>query len=531
MATRGLDLTFDLLAHASNNAADGLLAYAMASADTKIRQRAIAATLQRRTSDGAMQVLRMWNDLNDAELRAVQDHPLAMQSAVRSVLREPVQSPLWRTALEALRLLSLDELLPLLIDRLETAGENQLEREMLATVLHLSGELGMAAREGRGRPSVREPVVRRLAESVRRLQSHRCSGLCEAFLAASCWGDRTLRHLLCEDEQAAERLADPLRRSTIPGVLHLLAGFLRRKNLPDVVRDALVTRRDWAFRDALFRAVSDGSVLMARRHFQELPLLAIFSARDTLAAHTPWLLLPGLALAHTLNSKSPIDRLSVLLDVLALGRAEHDAAVLQALQYCEELDRRQVMEAAIAIAEGPSLRTEDLRPYCWILGRTLQVIDYPNAAVSAALRRLLRGLHADQLLDRIDELPEYCWAKLGDLVCQVDEDAELTISGALRSPAIKQRVRAIKAAAACNLIGKLEAQLTTIARQDYREVRIVAMRVLSRGRGDDSLRTLASAASGPDGLQRDVARDSLNRRIDQASGGRTVSAAREEGLQ
>jgi hypothetical protein len=159
------------------------------------------------------------------------------------------------------------------------------------------------------------------------------------------------------------------------------------------------------------------------------------------------------------------------------------------------------------------------------------VIDYPNAAVSAALRRLLRGLHADQLLDRIDELPEYCWAKLGDLVCQVDEDAELTISGALRSPAIKQRVRAIKAAAACNLIGKLEAQLTTIARQDYREVRIVAMRVLSRGRGDDSLRTLASAASGPDGLQRDVARDSLNRRIDQASGGRTVSAAREEGLQ
>ena len=178
-----LDLTLDTLSASTNAAAGQLLSLAIAE-DASLRRPALAAMLRRKGKDGARHVLKIWNSLSDDEVRTVQDYPVAMQPVVGEVLRGEAGTEQWHAALDALRMLSLAGLLPMLIELIEARGEQELRNRMLATVLELGSALGESARQGREQVSLRRPVVSRLADSVRRIDYHRCQGLCEAFLVA-----------------------------------------------------------------------------------------------------------------------------------------------------------------------------------------------------------------------------------------------------------------------------------------------------------------------------------------------------------
>ncbi|XZE53236.1 HEAT repeat domain-containing protein [Planctomycetaceae bacterium SH139] len=515
MVTTGMQLTFNVLATAANGAADGLLALALESDETTVRQQAITAILNRRTDRGALLILKMWEDLNDSELRAVQEHPAAMQAVIAGVLKGQADAPLWLTALSALRMLSLDGLLPLVIDRLETAGDRRLRQHMMAAVMDVSGSLGTSAREGRGRPSLREPVVRRLAESIRRMNFHRCEGLSEAFLAASSWGDRELRILLTEDLEAARRLETPLMTSTVPGVLQLIAGYLRRKHIPAGVRQAIELRSDELFRNALLKTVGGEPTTMLLRHLREMPLLAIFHSLETLANETPSTFLVGLVHAHTANNDSPVDKLTLLLDVIAKGNHDAEAAVAIALAHCPPLDPEILLQAAAALASDSGQMQPHLVPYQRVIKRVLKLLDHPSQAIVHGLQHVMQGLHAEHFVKVIDELPAVQLPAVGGVICRIDRNAANTLAQALRSPLIERRRQAVKAIVACGLVNSLESALTQIAKDDYREVRILALQALVQGQDEASLVALEGAAFGPDGSQRDAAIDSLTERLEE----------------
>lgn len=505
----GMDLTFDVLATTRNEAAVGVLAMSLDSNDLQVRRRGIEAMLRRGDADGPMRVLRLWDRLCDEEVRTVQQHAAAMQPAVCEVLAQPIHHPLWPQALDALRMLNLSAVLPLIIDRAETCADRHLRGQMLATTIEMCTSLGMAARRDRGLPPHRrEPVVRRLAESVRRYEFHRCEGLVEAFLAASRWGDAELRTLLKDGSEEAAVIAGPLVQSNLPAVVHLLAGFIRRRHLPLVVRRAVVARGDELFRDYLLAFVSErpsGTVLRNLRTLDELQCLAQWR---TVVGKTPPAQHAALSHAYTANHHDLVRQLTVNLDILERGAPRADLAVSASLSRCAPLDTEKLLDAAMVVVDSQDPPHES-EPLAQLLWRVMQLLDHPNPGIVERLRKLLQPLHAATFLGHAREAKDASYRKLGRLVRRIDPQAVDRIAEELRHPLLDRRLLGIEAAIVCDALEPLEPLLLYAAIHDHREARLRIAGALARGTSRDSLEMLRQLAAGPDGAIRDVASRSL----------------------
>lgn len=509
-----IDLTLSVLSGTTNSAADDLLSLAIEE-DTSIRRSVISTMLRRKSRRGAQQILNIWNELSDDEVRAVQDYPLAMQPIIEEILRGKMGTDEWYAALDALRMLSLSGLLPMLIDQIESCGQQDLRNRMLAVVLELGSALGDAARQGREQASLRLPVVRRLAESVSKLDFHRCHGLCEAFLVTSVWGDRDLRTLLQEDYQASQRLAGFLETSILPGVINLVAGYIRRRNIPNVVRQAIEVRTDHAFRECLFNYASFEPNRIALKNLSSLrPLQALLDwqklgTTTSVANHS------GLLYVHTANSGDAISQLTVILDVLSRSSRRADAAVCFALSKCQEIADAEWLQAAIAVTSSDTAAVFS-QPVAQLLWRMLQFLDHPDPAVVEGLRAILKPLHVESLLKHIDAIPATNFERLGGMVKKIDPRTVHVLSDELRCPVMDRRMRAIKVVRACEVVSEVEDLLAHAAIHDHREARLVAIATLAYGTSEDSFNVLQKIADGPVGALQDAALKSLHLRRQRA---------------
>ena len=507
----GLDRTFKLLETTPNGAAQEVLMAALRSDDLELRCRAIHGLLERRSFSGASQILQCWDDLTDEEIRAAQEHPAAMRAAVEEILQKPISSPHWMTALDALRMLSLDELRPDISGRVEACADRRARGRILSVLTQCCSHVGDAARQGRDRPSIREPLVERLAESVRRADFHRCNGLTVAFLAASAWGDKPLRQLLEDQRLVEQHLREPLLNSKLPAILQLLAGFIRRRQIPESIRSIIETRSDAAFCEALLNQVILNSGKMTQRNLHTLDYLACWGDIDTLSRRVPSQLLRPLLVAHGANCKRPEDQLRVILDVLATGDASLDPPITIALEHVPPLDPAEVLDAALAIAQNPT-STGLFSPFQLVIAKLIDAINYPNPTVHQALRKILQPLDMGHFLDNIEMLHDGDRSHLGQLVQKLDDAAIETLTEAMRSPVMERRLHAIAAAMACRMVGPLEQAIIQLAETDYREVRMAAVSALAMGRTSDSVETLQQIAEGVAGSPRDAAQQALEHR-------------------
>lgn len=491
----GLQRTFNFLAETPNEAALDLLDTAMRSAQGEVRNLAIEALLQRKTAGGPQRLLESWDELSDDELRIVQAHPQTMQPVIQAILGEGREGPLWDRALNALRLLNLDELLPLIIDLLESSDNPQLTAQLLAVVIDGSTLLGNAARESRDRRS-RNIVLWRLAESVRRFEEHRCEGLCEAFLAASAWGDRLLRSLLAEDVKTASTLSRLLMTSKLPAVLSLLSGFIRRPEIPLAVRQVLESREDDLFRDAILSSVSMRPSRKTLDNLRMLQQLSCWKETETLVGRTPASLHAPLLFAHTANTRESAKQLIVIVDVISRGDAALDYAVSVALEHVEPLDRVHLLQAALDVALDDSLGLRgDL--YHRLIPRVIGLLDHPNRSVSTALSDLLRPVSMESYLDQFPQLSDQHRTALGSIVPRLDHQAVQTLQKALRSPIESKRVQAISATTSCNLTAPLKDLLEQLTKSEYLETRIAAISSLAATKGAKTHSSATPQASPP----------------------------------
>lgn len=508
----GLELTFAHLAATSNEAADSLLDLALESSDAHVRSLAIQSILARGYPTGVRRILQLWSELNDDQLRLAQDFPQVFRRPIEQTLAGDIKDIPRENALEAMRLLSLDELLPLLIDYLENNEDRSLRATMLAVVLDLAAAIGDSARRGRERPSIREPIIRRLADSVKSCFKHGCEGLNEAFLVAASWSDRELRMLLTEDPGTIRRLHKCLQTSSLPGVIQLLAGFIRRRDIPLLAQNVISQREDAAFRDALLAAVGDDPPRIALRNLQQLPLLPCLADAAAIVGKTPSVYHAALVHTFTANHRIAVAQLNVILDVIARGnpRAENAAAI--SLERAERIDSLAMIQAAVSITSG-NLQAIAGNPIAQIVWRMVQALDHPNPHIVAALRSVLSPLQATSMMEHLDFIEQPPTPGLGGLVRRIDPSLIPSLQEELRSPVMVRRLRALRLTAICEVVDSLADLLIHAALHDHRDIRVLAIAALGSATDEKSFAVLEDLASGPPCTLRDTARDALiNRR-------------------
>lgn len=523
----GMDLTFDLLATTRNEAAVGVLATSLEAADPQIRCRGLDSLLRRRSHRGAMHVLGLWKNLSDAELQTVQEHPAAMQPVVAEVLADSAEHPLWSAAIDALRMLNLTELLPPLIDRAEASGDRQIREPLLAATIELCSTLGTTARRGREAAGRRLPVLRRLAESVRRFEFHRCEELCVAFLAVSRWSDCELSTLLGDGSRTARWLAPPLTHSALPAVIQLLAGYVCRREIPETVRGPLRSRCDESFREQLLQCVTATPAVTTLRNLRALGPLACLADWQTVAGRTRPVHHAALVHALSATCADPLRRLAVTLDVLVQANREADSAVAQSLLQSPRLEEEALLRG-LTTAAGMDTVPDRSDPLARLVWRVLQVLDHPNPAVAEGLRSVLWPLHLERFLERVEGFRVFPPAELGELIHRINPSAVERVADELRHPVLARRLRAIDAVRVCGFFDSLDPLLLSIAQHDHREAQLRAVDALGAATSQASLELLQRLGQGPEGGLRDAARQALEQRaLEQRTLEQRDAAARE----
>ena len=112
----------------------------------------------------------------------------------------------------------------------------------------------------------------RLADSVRRFSMHRNEELVDAFLLVSTWGDADLRQMISDKGPTMDLICARLAQASHPGVIDLLAGFVRRRNLHQRIGQIHCSRTDEPFRDALLRKIGVEPTATVLRNLREIGL-------------------------------------------------------------------------------------------------------------------------------------------------------------------------------------------------------------------------------------------------------------------
>ena len=221
----GLDVTFQTLARTHNVSAIDVLIGAINDGDQYIRRRAIAALLERTESRGAVELLGVWDRLDQDNLTALKASKKWMLNAVVGALKKP--GDLTLAAIRATRDLELHAAVSHVIELAESHRSRSVRHEATEAVLAIASSLGFDARQDRDVSTVRRPILARLITSVRCLSMHRNENLVNAFLMASTWSDSTLRNSLEAGQTTCTPLLIRLEESQQYGVVELLTGFLR----------------------------------------------------------------------------------------------------------------------------------------------------------------------------------------------------------------------------------------------------------------------------------------------------------------
>ncbi len=239
---QGLELTYETLATTRNEAAVDVLIAALDDPNAANRRRALGALLRRTEPRSSQQVLENWDKLNADDLRVLRPKKSWLADTIDQALRGNDEAVL--TAITAAAGLELTTALPQLTLLAESSASRDIQQRASEAVIAIVQPLGRAARADRDQPTVRGPVLARLADSVRRFAMHRNEQLVDAFLLVSTWGDGELRQMISENGPPMELICKRFQGTALPGVIDLLSGFVRRRNIPQRIGGIIQARTD-----------------------------------------------------------------------------------------------------------------------------------------------------------------------------------------------------------------------------------------------------------------------------------------------
>lgn len=502
----GIDLTYRTLARTRNEAAIEVLRLATLDPDPAIRSRALESLLGRDEFRCRQLVLARWKGLADRDRKTVIRRARWLEPAVSAALEG---GGLVSAAVDVASEAEMFAMLPKLIAVAE-GDDPATGEEALIAAMAMAVSLGGDARRDHDRPSLRGPALHRLGSLVRQATDATDPRLLDAFLAIATWSDGELRDLL-DEETTRGRLAQRLATSERLPVLQLLAGFVRRRDMPPAVAAVIAARSDDGFRDVLLETVGGNPGETVFKNLQQIGTPACCKRPDGFWERLGPESRAGLAHVAAATYVDPVWAMQLACRLAEDGGRGGERAAANVLGRFQIPDADIWLRAAGTVAEGDPRRIRD-DENAQLLERLIRLLDRAYSPLVNQIRRLLRPLHAEHALPRFERLRPRSRRRLGRVVRMVDPDAIERIRERLRHPVLAQRLEAIAAAESLAAVDDLLEPLSAVARGDHQEARRRAAQALGEGEGEASLKVLEEMAEFPDSAVRDAALAAIRRR-------------------
>lgn len=507
---QGLTTTFETLAVTRNEAAIDVLIAALDEADGKIRLAALDALTRRQEPRGPKMLLARWAAIDPAGVKFLRPRKAWMLETLRQSLRGPIDAI--ETVIVAAQQLNATEVVADLIAIAETAPDLTVRVRAGQAVLALVDPIGRSAREDRSLSTVRNPIVARLVESVRRFAVHRNPVLIEAFLSVSSWSDGELRAIFEAAAEPMNLICDQLAISELPGPIELLAGYIRRKTIPPRILAIMQTRTDEAFRDALLRFVGNEPSGNVIRNLRDMGMPKSCHGGESLVEGTSPENRAALISVYAMANQDNLETMHLITTVLRHGGPGCIAAASLALGKCEVPTSEFWMRAAVPIADDDQ-EAIALDENAQLLSKLIELLEHDEPALRRSVRRVLEPLHADAMLEKFHSLRPRSRRRLGRVVMMIDDAAVDRVRDALRHPVLSHRLEAIAMADALAIVDLLSDSFTRISRDDHQEARIRAAEVMSDATSTQTLELLEEMLRLPESPVRDAAAVAVEKRL------------------
>jgi hypothetical protein len=317
--------------------------------------------------------------------------------------------------------------------------------------------------------------------------------------------------MLCGEGQESDLLFNRLANAEEAGVIDLLAGFVRRRNIQKRIGQMIQSRDDETFRDALLRKISAEPTSSVLRNLREIGMpKCCRGGEELLNSIAPDYRAPLVHLYVAAN-RDYLETLHLISATVERARAGHETAAAIGFSRCEVPDVDFWMRAALPVADGDEAviaNDENAR----LLKRLIDLLDHTDPGLVRGVRRILGPLHAGEMLKRFKSLRPRSRRRLGCVVMMIDPDAIARVRDALRHPVLKHRLEAIATADALGAVDLLTDAFEHIAREDHQEARIRAAQVMSEAKSDATMRLLEEMTNLPECPVRDAALKAIQHR-------------------
>ncbi|WP_236621418.1 hypothetical protein [Rhodopirellula sallentina] len=572
LKTMSLETTYRILAETSRPEAVDVLARGLTSEDARARQYCFRTLAQRDCRRSHELVIAHWDRYRDEIIEATKNHREGLCATVVETLTDELSKAeagdakldVDRTAVltEIVLFFSIRDALPLLIDASWKNFSHIVRQQCIDTVVPLASTWGKHARRQyagqRPDPNVerqRLELTNQLLQSAKNFQKHRCEELLDAFLVISTWNDPALRAALTDDSSCRTVLLRRLRNSQQQAVMELLAGFIRRRSIPDCLLGLMLQRCDAMYCETLLQVITPdpSSVTLTNLKEYGLPdclrggvslLRTLGIDRDAAIAH-----------AYTMAMQHDPETIAVLLEILQRHHAPitSSQAAYDAVSIC--LSRCDVPNADYWLQAVSSDRIEALLappessashdPQATEKARTantaaeattntdrdefshsesfedraadvcLRLVKWAEAKksrFSKPAKRLLGEFNINNMLPLFPTLSAKERMRIGKTLMRIDPATLDVVRDGLRHAVMSRRIEAIEFAQTLGLVELMIEPFTNIVHSDHQRARLAAAEALATATCDTSAGLLKELATSPLGSLRDAAKDSLQRR-------------------
>jgi HEAT repeat protein len=341
-------------------------------------------------------------------------------------------------------------------------------------------------------------VVSALELAILRYADHNRKEIVEAFLMLANRENATLKRILRQPLDRCHRpIAECLTHSPRPTIMRLLLSFFDDSRAPRAAMGALARREDEAFVGALLRRIGFEPSAGAKANLRRMQRLDWLQRDVTRLKHLGEAEQHAAVQAAIVSGISRAEALEVIRFLVCEGKPAGRRAAVAALGEFQGADANQLVLRAID-DEDPHVQAAALaqlrhRGLPGAMGKLIEALDSPQAAIRTAARECLSEFHFARFLAAFDALDEEVRRSTGQLVVKVDPRTPRLVIDELQAPTRTRRLRAIAVAQAMQIVPAVESELHKLLADEDHMVRAACAAALAQSPSEATRTALREA--------------------------------------
>ncbi len=514
----GLAATFGVLARTDNEAAVSLLIAALDSPRAALQEASLGAILDRRSPAGQREILRRLPAQGDRWRPTIDARRGRMATALRdAVLGSDPQ--LCASACQAILWFHEYDLMTALLTAAEdeTNPNSKLALDTLVELARLLYDELAQPRDYRNRrdpQTLRRNAVGALEAAVARYGKHRRREIVESFLLLVYRDNATLQQILHDAHHVASvPVADLLATSEQGGVVRLLLSLLEDPHAPHVALTSLARRSDPKFVEHLLRKIGSEPSKTIALNLKRIEQFAWLHGGHDVVDQLDGLGQYAVVQLAVHSGMKRREAFELVRHLLAAGKAEGRRAAVQALAEFTGADANALVVRAlddedplVQAGAAAQLRSRGIQG---ALGRLIELLDSPHAAVAQAARDSLAEFNARRFLASFDMLDEEARRTTGALVKKIDPRTVPLIKEELSVHSRTRRLRALRMAVVVGVAPWVETEVIVLLGDEDHVVRSEAAAALGACRSPTATAAVQSALGDRSQIVREAAAGAL----------------------